>query len=88
MKPYGVEIADLLSRSCIYIGIDSFSTVEKLLRSFHIWCDAPESVTHFRAAASAQAVSQKRSQSSVVASAAVAVAVFTLDHFFMHLNQT
>jgi hypothetical protein len=67
--------------------------VEKLLRSLHMWCDAPESMTHFgaaavaavAAAARAQAVSQKGSQSPVVARAVVAVAIFTLHHCFIRL---
>jgi len=63
--------------------------VEKLVRSLHIWCDAPESMTHFGAAAAAaaraEAVSQKGSQSPVVARAAVAVAFFTFHHSFIRL---
>jgi hypothetical protein len=61
--------------------------VEKLMRSLHMWCDVPESMTHFGAAAAAkaQAVSQTGSQSPVVARAAVAVAVFTFHHSFIHL---
>jgi hypothetical protein len=70
-------------------GSESVLNVEKLLRSLHIWCDAPESMTHFRAAAaaaaSAQADSHRESQSPVVARAAVAVAFFTLHHSFIRL---
>jgi hypothetical protein len=67
------------------IGSESVLNVEKLLRSLHIWCDAPESMTHFRAAARAHADSHRESQSPVVARAAVAVAFFTLHHSFIHL---
>jgi hypothetical protein len=81
----------LLSPSSITIGSESFLYVEKLVRSLHIWCDAPESMTHFgaaavaaAAAARAEAVSQKGSQSPVVARAAVAVAFFTFHHSFIH----
>jgi hypothetical protein len=63
--------------------------VEKLVRSLHIWCDTPESMTHFRAVAAAVAragaVSQKGSQTAVIARAAVAVAFFTFPHSFIHL---
>jgi len=61
--------------------------VEKLLRSLHMWCVAPESMTHFRAmvAARAQAGSQKGSQSPVVAMAAVAFGFFTFHHSFIRL---
>jgi len=65
--------------------------VEKLVRSLHIWCDAPESMPHFghaavvAAAARVEAVSQNGLQSPVVARAAVAVAFFTLHHSFTRL---
>jgi hypothetical protein len=84
-------MTELLSPSPITIGSESFLNVEKRLRSLHMWCDAPESMTHFGAAvaaaavARAQAVSQKGSQSPVVARAAVAVAFFTLHHSFIRL---
>ena len=86
-----MAVTELLSPSSITIGSESFLYVEKLVRSLHIWCDAPESMTHFRAAAAvaaaarAEAVSQKGSQSPVVARAAVAVAFFTFHHSFMRL---
>jgi len=55
-----------------------------------MWCDAQESITHFGGAAAAatvaaraQAVSQKGSQSPVLARAAVAVAFFTFHHSFI-----
>jgi len=88
-----VAVTELLSPSSITIGSESSLYVEKLVRSLHIWCDAPESMTHFRAvaaaaaaaAARAEAVSQKGSQSPVVARAAVAVAFFTFHHSFIRL---
>jgi len=88
-----VAVTEFLSPSSITIGSESFLNVEKVLRSLHMWCDAPESMTHFGAAsaasavaaARAQAVSQKGSQSPVVARAAVAVAFFTLHHSFIRL---
>ena len=80
-----MAVTELLSPSSITIGSESFLNVEKLLRSLHMWCDAPESMTHFGAAVRAQAVSQKGSQSPVVARAAVAVAFFTFHHSFIHL---
>jgi len=84
-------VTELLSLSLITIGSGSFLNVEKLVRSLHIWCDAPESMTHFRAvaaaaaAAGAEAGSQKGSQSPVEARAAVAVAFFTFHHSIIHL---
>ena len=78
-----MEVTELLSPSSITIGSESFLNVEKLARSLQIWFDAPESMTHSRAAVAAaavvrvEAVSQKGSQSPVVARAAVAVALFT-----------
>jgi len=82
-----VAVTELLPPRSITIGSESFLTVEKLLRSLHMWCDAPASMTHFGAAAAvrAQAVSQKGSQSPVVARAAVAVAFFTFHHSFIRL---
>jgi len=86
-----VAVTELFSPSSITIGSESFLNVEKLLlRSLHMWCDAPESMTHFRvvsaaAAARAQADSQSVSQSPVVARAAVAVAFFTLHNSFIRL---
>jgi len=82
-----MAVTELLSPSSITIGSDSFWNVEKLLRSLHMWCDALESMTHFGAAATAraQAVSQKGSQSPVVARSAVAVAFFTFHHSFIRL---
>jgi len=29
------------------IGSESILNVDKLRRSLHVWCDAPESITHF-----------------------------------------
>jgi len=82
-------VTELLSPSSITIGSESFLNVEKLVRSLHIWCDTPESMTNFgataAAAARAEAVSQKGSQSSVVARAAVAVAFITFHHSFIRL---
>jgi len=81
-----MAVTELLSPSSITIGSESFFNVEKLVRSLHIWCDAPESMTHFGAAAArAEAVSQKGSQSPVEARAAVAVAVFAFHHSFICL---
>jgi len=85
-----VAVTEFLSPSSITIGSESFLNVEKVLRSLHMWCDAPESMTHFgvgsaAAAARAHAVSQKGSQSPVVARAAVAVAFFTLHRSFIRL---
>jgi len=82
-------VTELLSPSLITIESESFLNVEKLLRSVHMWCDAPESMTHFEgaaaAAARAQVDCQKGSQSPVVARAAVAVAFFTFHHSFICL---
>ena len=81
-----MAVTELLSPSSIAIGSESFLGVEKLVRSLHIWCDAPESMTHFGAAvARAKAVSQKGLQSLVVARAAVVVAFFTFHHSFIRL---
>jgi len=88
-----VAVTEVLSPSLITIGSESFLNVEKLVQSLHISCDAPESMTHFRAAAAAgaaaavrpDAVSQKGLQSPVVAKVAVAVAFFTFHHSFIHL---
>jgi len=89
-----VVVTESLSPSSITIGSESFLNVEKLLRSLHMWCDAPESMTHFGAASAASAVaaaraqadSQSVSQSPVVARAAVvAVAFFTLHHSSIRL---
>jgi len=80
-----MAVTELLSPSSITIGIESFLNVEKLVWSLHIWCDAPESMTHVGAAARAEAVSQKGSQSAVIARAAVAVAFFTFRHSFICL---
>ena len=82
-----MAVTQLSSPSSITIGSERFLNVEKLLRSLHMWCDAPDSMTHFGAvaAARAQVVSQKGSQSPVVARAAVAVAFFTFHHFFIRL---
>ena len=47
------------------IGSESFLNIENVLRSLHMWCDAPESMTYFggasaaAAAVRAQEVSQK-----------------------------
>ena len=87
-----MAVTELLSPSSITIGSDSILNVQKLLRSLHMQCDTPESMTHFGgaaavavAAARAQAVSQNGSQSPVVTRAAVAVAFFTFHHLFIHL---
>ena len=86
-----MAVTELLSPSSITIGSESFLYIEKLVRSLHIWCDAPESMTHLRAAAAAaavaraEAVSQKGSQSPVVVRAAVAVAFFTFHNSFISL---
>jgi len=88
-----MAVTELLSPGSITIGSESFLNVEKLQRSLHMWCDDPESMTHFGAASAASAVaaaraqadSQSVSQSPVVARAAVAVAFFTLHHSFIHL---
>jgi len=86
-----VAVTELLSPSSITIGSESFLNVEKLLWSLHMWCDAPESMTHFGAVVAApapaksQAFSQKGSQSPVVVRAAVAVAFFTFHHSFIRL---
>jgi hypothetical protein len=82
-------VTELLSQSSITIGSESFLNVEKLLRSMHMWCHAPDMMTNFGAtaavAARAEAVIQKGSQSPVGARAAVAVAFFTFDDVFIHL---
>ena len=85
-------VTEVLSLISIAIGSESLLNNEKVLRSLQMWCDAPESMTDFgavsaasTAAARAQAVSQKGSQSRVVARAAVAVAFITLHHSFIHL---
>jgi len=84
-----MAVTELLSPSSITIGSESFLNVEKLLRSLHMRCDAPESMTHFGAAVAAAtrapADCQKGSQSPVVARAAVAVAFFTFHHSFIRL---
>jgi hypothetical protein len=81
-----MAVPELLSQSSITIGSDSFLNVQKLLWSLHMWCDAPESMTHFGAAAvRLHVVSQEAMQSPVGARAAVAVAFFILHHSFIHL---
>ena len=86
-----MAVTELLSPSSIPRGGESFLYIEKLVRSLHIWCDAPESMTHFgaevvaAAVARAEAVSQMGSQSPVVVRAAVAVAFFTFHHSFICL---
>jgi len=86
-----VAVTELLSLSSITIGRESFLNIEKLVRSLHLWCDAPESMTHFgvavaaAVAARAVAVIQNASQSPVVARAAEAVAFFTFHHCFIRL---
>ena len=76
-----MEVTELFSARSITIGSESFLNVEKLLQSLDMWCDAPESMTHFGATAVVavrpDAVSQMGSQSLVIARAAVAVAFFT-----------
>ena len=82
----------IVSPSSITIGSESSLNVEKLLRSVHMWCDALDSVTHFRASvaepARAKPVSQMGSQSQVEARAAVSVAFFTFHHSFICLYET
>jgi len=87
-----MAVTELLSPSSVTIASESFLNIEKLLRSLHMWCDAPGSMTHFRAAAAAaavaaraHAVSQKGSQSPVVARSALAVAFFTFHHSLIRL---
>ena len=81
-----MAVTELFSPSSITIRSESFLNVEKLLQSFHMWSDAPESMTHFGAAvARVQPVSQKGSQSPVIVRAAIAVAFFTFHHSFIHL---
>jgi len=86
-----VAVTEFLTPSSITIGCDSFLNIEKLLQSLDMWCDTPESMTYFGAAAAAvaalgaQAVSQKGSQSPVVGGAAVAVGFFTFHHSFIRL---
>ena len=88
-----MPVTELLSPSSIDIGSETCLYVEKLLRSKHMWCDGLESMTKFgamaevvgAAAVRVQEVSQKGSQSPVVARAAVAVAFFTSHHSFIHL---
>jgi len=79
-------VTELSSPSSITIGTERFLKVEKLLRSLHMWCDAPESMTNFGpASARAQVVSQKGLQSPVVERAAVTVDFFTFHHSFICL---
>jgi hypothetical protein len=83
-----VVLTDLLSRSWITIGIEISLNVGKLLQSLHMWCNTPESMTHFGAAAAAaiaEVVSQKLLLSSVIARAAIAMAFFTVRHSILHL---
>jgi len=80
----------LLSPSSITTASESFLNIGKLLRSLHMWCDTPESMTHSGAAAAVaavgtQAISQKGSQSPVVARAGVAVAFFTFRQTIIRL---
>jgi len=86
-KPYWVAVTELSSPSSIAIGSESFSNVHKLQQSLHMWCDAPESMTHFGAAAASrgQAVTLKGLQSPVIARAAVAVVIFTFHYSFKRL---
>jgi hypothetical protein len=83
-----MAVTELLSPSSITTGSESFLYVEKLVWSLHIWCDAPESSSHFGATAMAARgvpVSLKGSQSPVIARAAVPVAFFTFHHSFIRL---
>ena len=90
-----MAVTELLSPSLLTIGSESILNVEKLLRSLHMRCEAPESMTHFRAAVAAsapaaqrgKAVSQKELQSSVVARAPLAVALFTYHHSCICLQE-
>jgi hypothetical protein len=76
-----VVVTELLSPSSFTIESESCLNVEKLLRLLRMWCDTLESMTHFGVVAEkAQALSQKGSQSPVVARAVVAVAFFTFHH--------
>jgi len=77
----------LLSASLTTIVSESILIIEKLLWSLYIWCDAMESISHFGEAARALAVSQEGSQSSVIASAAVAVALVTLHQSIIRMEE-
>jgi len=85
-----VAVTESLSPSLITVGSESFLNFQKLLLSIHMWCDTPESMTHFRAAseASGKAEYQSVSQCQVIERAAVAVPCFTLHHFFIQLYET
>ena len=80
----------LSSPSSITLDSESFLNIERLMRSLHMWCDNPESMTHLGAtvAARAQAVSQKGSQSPVVARSDVAVVFLTFHHSFIPFLET
>jgi len=84
-----VAVTELFSPSSITVGSESFLNFEKQLRSLDMWCDAPDSMTHLGTAAAlgarAQAVSEKSSQSPVVAKAVLAVALFTLHHYLIRV---
>ena len=82
-----MAVTELSCLSSITIGSENDLNNEKLLRSLHMWCASPESMTQYGAAAAVgvQAVSQKGSQSPVIARAAVAVAFFTFHHSFICL---
>jgi hypothetical protein len=86
-----VVVTESLCPSVITLKSESCSNVERLVRSLQIWCDDPESMTHFRdvvEAARDEAVSQIGSQSLVVARAAVAVAFFTVHNDFICCCET
>ena len=85
IQSYCMTVTELLSASSITIGSESSLNITMLLRSLHMWCEAPESMTHFGAVATVQGVSQKVSQSPIVARAAVLVSFFTFDHSFICL---
>ena len=79
-----MALSESLSPSSITIVSESFLNVEQLLRTLRMWCDAPESMTHFGAAAAkAQPVSQKALHSPVIARVAVAVAFISRHHSFI-----
>jgi len=81
-----VARTELLSQSLITKGSESLLNVAKLLRALQMWCDAPDSMTHFGVeTVKAQAVSRKEWQSPVVGRAVVVVAFFTFHHSIIHL---
>jgi len=55
-----VAVTELLSPRSITISSESFLNVEKLARSLHMRCDAPELMTHFRAVVAAGAAARAK----------------------------